>query len=262
MFDITPNLLMAIDEMYSDTRAKVVTVDGETEEFVIRAGVLQRDTLAPFLFVIVLDYVLRQAISGKEEELGCTVTPRRSRRIPGKVITDLDFADDIALLSNDLELAQRLLSNVEEECKRVGLHRNASKTKVLFCNTLSQNPLITSNGNILEQVHDFKYLGSWVSSTKHDIKVRKALAWKALNTMCKVWKSGISKGPKCRLFVATVESVLLYSCQTWSLTSTIERSVDGTYTRCSVQPWMSIGRAIHLTRFSMAPYHESPTRLH
>ena len=105
MYDIPPNLLRAIDEMYSDTRAKVVTVDGETEEFVIRAGVLQGDTLAPFLFVIVLDYVLRQAISGKEEELGFTVTPRRSRRIPGKVITDLDFADDIALLSNDLEQA-------------------------------------------------------------------------------------------------------------------------------------------------------------
>ena len=203
----------------------VVIPDGETEEFVIHAGVLQEDTLAPFLFVIVLDYILLQ-----DEELGFTVTPRRSRQIPGKAITDLDFADDIALLSNDLEQAQRLLSNVEEECKRVGLHLNASKTKVLSCNTLSQNPLATSNGNILEQVHDFKYLGSWVSSTEHDIKVRKALAWKALNTMSKVWKSGISKDLKRRLFVATVESVLLYSCKSWSLTSTLERSVDGTYT--------------------------------
>ena len=70
-----------------------------------------------------------------------------------------------------------------------------------------------------------------MSSTEHDIKVRKALAWKALNTMSRVWKSGISKGLKRRLFVATVESVLLYGCEAWSLTVNLERSVDGTYTR-------------------------------
>ena len=68
----------------------------------------------------------------------------------------------------------------------------------------------------MEEVQDFKYLGSWVSSTEHDIKVRKALAWKALNTMSRVWKSGISKDLKRRLFVATMESVLLYGCEAWS----------------------------------------------
>ena len=58
-----------------------------------------------------------------------------------------------------------------------------------------------------------------------------AKLWKALNTMSKVWKSCISDDLKRRLIVATVESVLLYGCETWSLSSTIERSVDGTYTR-------------------------------
>ena len=40
--------------------AKVVTPDGETEMFEIKVGVLQGDTLAPYLFIIVLDYALRR----------------------------------------------------------------------------------------------------------------------------------------------------------------------------------------------------------
>ena len=46
--------------MYENTRAKVISPDGETEMFEIKAGVLQGDTLAPYLFAIVLDYVMRK----------------------------------------------------------------------------------------------------------------------------------------------------------------------------------------------------------
>ena len=51
-----------------------------SEEFDITAGVLQGDTLAPFLFIIFLDYAIRQAITGREESLGFTIKPRRSSR--------------------------------------------------------------------------------------------------------------------------------------------------------------------------------------
>ena len=45
--------------------------DGDTELFEIKKGVLQGDTLAPFLFVIThIDYAMRQAIEWHEEELG------------------------------------------------------------------------------------------------------------------------------------------------------------------------------------------------
>ena len=73
-YGIPQRLLRAINAMYSGTRSKVVTPDGDTEEFEITAGVLQGDTLAPFIFVIVLDYVLRKAISGRESEFGFMLT--------------------------------------------------------------------------------------------------------------------------------------------------------------------------------------------
>ena len=64
-YGIPDQLTNAIADMYKSTMAKVITPDGETEVFEILAGVLQGDTLAPKLFVIVLDYALREAILGK-----------------------------------------------------------------------------------------------------------------------------------------------------------------------------------------------------
>ena len=36
---------------------------------------------------------------------------------------------------------------------------------------------------------------------------------------------------KRNFFAATVESILLYGCEAWTLTKTMEKSLDGTYTR-------------------------------
>ncbi|XP_072048771.1 uncharacterized protein [Amphiura filiformis] len=58
-------IVKAIEDTYQNTRTKVVTPDGETEEFNILAGVLQGDTLAPYLFITVLDYCMISAIDGR-----------------------------------------------------------------------------------------------------------------------------------------------------------------------------------------------------
>ena len=49
----------AIMILYRNTKTKVRTPDGNTDYFDIVAGILQRDTLAQYLFIICLDYVLR-----------------------------------------------------------------------------------------------------------------------------------------------------------------------------------------------------------
>ena len=190
-YGIPPNLLSAIEKMYTNTMAKVVSPDGETDMFEITAGVLQGDTLAPFLFIIVLDYALRRAVAGREEELGFTISRRKSRRHPKVVLTDLDFADDISLLSDEIEQAQDLLLSVEKECNKVGLGINAKKTKGLPFNIEDPTPLHTANGTEIEWVKDFKYLGSWMESTEKDLAIRKALSWQALNGMSRIWKSNM-----------------------------------------------------------------------
>ena len=130
-YDVPPNIHQAIGSMYTNTRARVMTPDGCSEEFDITTGVLQGDTLAPFLFIIVLDYALRQAIAGREESLGFTIKPRRASRHPAVMLTDLDYADDISVISRQVDHAQELLSRVEVKCAMVGLGLNAKKTEVI-----------------------------------------------------------------------------------------------------------------------------------
>jgi hypothetical protein len=84
--------------MYHNSRS-VVLVDGNvSEEFDVTSGVLQGDTLAPFLFIIVIDHVMKNAQSdhtNKKGEYGFLTNYRQSSRQPATTIQDLDFPDDI-----------------------------------------------------------------------------------------------------------------------------------------------------------------------
>ena len=230
-YGVPKTIVDAIGDTYSETRAKVLSPDGITDDFEITAGVLQGDTLAPYLFVIVLDYALRKAIDGKESELGLQISRRRSRRCPAKFVTDLDFADDIALISEEIQQAQSLLERVEGACREVGLKMNAKKTKVLQFNQKGQVNITSKDGAMLDVVDDFKYLGSMMISTVNDIKVRKAMAWRACNKIEKIWKTKLKRDLKIRLLTSTVEAILLYGSETWSLSKKQEKELDGCYTR-------------------------------
>ena len=52
--------------------------------------------MAPYLFVIVVDYLLRQSID-KLKSKRIDVMPSKTSREKDKYLTDLDYADDIAL---------------------------------------------------------------------------------------------------------------------------------------------------------------------
>ena len=95
----------------NNKKSKKLQLLGEIREirvFGIVAGVLQGDTSASFMFNFCLDYVLRTSIDLKKE-IGFTLTKERSRRYPAQTITDVDYTDDIALLTNTPVPAESLL---------------------------------------------------------------------------------------------------------------------------------------------------------
>ena len=69
--------------LYKNSKAILRSPDGDTDLFQIEAGVLQGDTLAPYLFIICLDYALRIS-ADKDNDLGITLTKRKSTRHPAK----------------------------------------------------------------------------------------------------------------------------------------------------------------------------------
>ncbi|KAL5255696.1 hypothetical protein ACHWQZ_G011057 [Mnemiopsis leidyi] len=196
-----------------------------------RTRVLQGDTLAPYLFIIVIDYIMTVTMEEFDSEPGFTIRPARSRRVGAEKLADLEFADDVALCSDTIEEAQVLLERLEAAANTVGLNMNTPKTKLMTVNGEESDKLTNSTGSEIEQVSDFIYLGSWVAASDKDFEVRKAKAWAACHKMKKVWSSGMRRNLKVRLFIATVESILLYGSETWTLTESMKKRVDGCYTR-------------------------------
>jgi hypothetical protein len=252
--------------LYKGAQAKVSTQYGLSDEPIdLSIGVLQGDTLAPYLFIIVIDYIMRTALKDKEH-LGFQLASSSSSNmlksnpksdhntrnktgsrtqsarfaeqiIPNRFLTDLEFADDITLLSTNLENIQQLLYAVEREALKVGLRINRDKTEYLVIGKLitsRKNQLLYSlNSSIpLQQVDDFKFLGSLLIDLKKEISIRIALAWKAATNLRRIWKNDLfTLKFKLNIFTAVVESALLYGAETWTLTDTLEKKLDGAYTR-------------------------------
>ena len=120
----------AIMMLYRNTKVKARSPDEDTDYFDIVAGILQGDTLALYLCIICLDYVLRTSID-KIKENAFKQTKERSRRYPAKTITDADYADDIALLANARAQAETLPHSLERVAAGIGLHVNAHKTEYM-----------------------------------------------------------------------------------------------------------------------------------
>ena len=137
LYGVPTQIIETIKILYTDTSATILTPDGETSSFPIKAGILQGDTLAP-LFIIVVDNVLRMSVD-QINGMGCQIQPRREPRSPAMYLTDADFADDIALISGCLENAQALLKSLESAANCVGLYLNETKTDYLFKSPSNSN---------------------------------------------------------------------------------------------------------------------------
>ena len=140
--------------LYRNTKEIVRSPDRDTDYFDIVAGVLQGDTLAPYLFIICLDNVLRTSIDNIREN-GFMLTKKRSRRYPAKTITDTDYADYIALLANTPNQAETLQHSLERAAAGIGLHVNAHKTEFMCFN--QKGVISTLDGTSLKLVDKFTY---------------------------------------------------------------------------------------------------------
>ena len=154
----------AIMMPYKHTKVKVRSQDVDIDYFDIVAGVQQGNTLAPYIFIFRLDYMLRTSIDLMKEN-SCKLTKERNRRYPAQTITDVDYTDDIALLANTLTETEPLLHSLERTAAGIGLDVNADKTERMCFDQTGDTS--TLDGSFLKLVDRFTYPGSNVSSTGH-----------------------------------------------------------------------------------------------
>ena len=95
----------------------------------------------------------------------------------------------------------------------------------------------TLEGTSLKLVDKFTYLGSSVSSTEKDIDTRLTKALTDMDKLSIMWKSDLSDKINRSFFQATVVSILMYGCTTWTLTKWLEKKRYGNYTRMLDKFW-------------------------
>ncbi|MEE4247398.1 MAG: reverse transcriptase domain-containing protein [Kangiellaceae bacterium] len=207
-----------IKNSYTGMTCRVIHGGQMTRPFEVRTGVRQGCLLSPFLFLLAIDYVMRGTTEGKRNGIQWT---------PWTQLDDLDFADDLALLSHSRQQMQNKTSDLAAMSARVGLNIHPDKTKVLKINTTSTEP-VTLEDKPLEEIESFTYLGSIINQqggTDADVKTRIGKARAAFITLRNIWKSRqITTRTKLRLFNSNVKSVLLYGAETWrTIKSTTNR---------------------------------------
>ena len=102
-------------------------------------------------------------------------------------------------------------------------------------NTSGINTEIAVNGQKLETVTSFKYLGSVITDegSKPEILSRIAQTTAALTRLKPVWNDrSISLSPKIRLMRSFVTSIFLYASESWTLTAELQRKIRAMETRC------------------------------
>ena len=112
---------------------------------------------------------------------------------------------------------------------------SAEKTKLITNNTSGINPEIKVNGQKLETVSSFKYLGSVIADEgfKPEILSRIAKTTAALTRLKPVWiDKSISLSFKIRLMRSLVASIFLYACESWTLTAELRRRIQAMEMRC------------------------------
>ena len=231
-YKVPQQLVSAIMAMYQGTRAAVATPDGLSDTFGTSSGVLQGDTLAPFLFVLVLDWVLRTALPSAED--GFLLRRRVGRRQPERRLSVLGYADDLALLSSTVEGAQRQLDRLVDVAASVGLVVNTQKTVVLCVPDDIEAVIVCrgADGQVAElpRSQQFVYLGGLVPDVREDLRRRRGLAWAAFRSVKAVLQSeALPDRQRAALFQAVVETVLLYNAETWTLTDALEKQIDAAH---------------------------------
>ena len=253
-YGLPKETIAAIMIFYRNTKMKVHSPDGDTDYFDIVAGVLQGNKLAPYLFIICLDYVLRTSID-KIKENGFKLTKKRSKKYPAKTITNANYTDDIVILANAPSQAETLLYSLERAAAGIGLYVKAHKMEYMCFNQTGN--ISTLNGSSLKLVDKFTYQGSSVSSTETDIDAWLTKAWTAINRLLVIWESDLTDKRKHNFFQAVIMLILLYGCSTWTLTKRMEKKLDGNYTKMLWAILKSPGGNIPQSSSCMATYHPS-----
>lgn len=216
-YGINGKIIQVIRNMYNNIKS-CVTCDGTLSEyFECNVGVRQGENLSPLLFALYVNDLQSYLV-----ERGCTplTIGDEQTRVMLKLLMLL-YADDTVILSDTAEGLQKALDVLSLYCTEWKLQVNSSKTKVIVFSKrkLRRYPVFLFEGEILDRVDCFKYLGvhfSYNGSFEVSKKTAIQQAQRAMYSLIgKARRLGLPIDIQLELFDSMVVPILLYGGEVW-----------------------------------------------
>lgn len=214
---VPAKLVRLIQLTHLDTNARVRVQNTLTDAFQVNQGLKQGDGLAPMLFNLALEAVIRKT------------SIQRNYTLVNKSAQVIGYADDINIVGRSVRAVKECYSEIKEAAKEVGLRINEEKTKVMLQARVNRPTLgnnLTIDEHKLEVVDHFAYLGSTVTNKNEELEEisrRILLGNKTFFAQRKLLKSrAIHRKTKFTLYKTLIRPVICYGSETWTLTQRIE----------------------------------------
>lgn len=217
-----PQKLIKLTQMcVNGSKSRVRIGSTVSSAFDINNGLKQGDALSPLLFNIALEKAIRAA--NIKVEMYTNDGPKLL----------LAFADDIDVMARSVLKVKEQFIKIEKETLKMGLAINETKTKYMYVSRQAQRDRIGQNVTIgdfnFERVNSFKYLGAVITADNditEEVKARIQSGNRCMYALDKTLRSKrISRRAKIRIYKSIIRPVVMYGCETWTLTKDSERKL-------------------------------------
>ena len=180
-YNIGSKLVRTIEHLYDNATSAVIFNSSIGDWFRTTVGVRQGCLLSPTLFNIFLERIMTDALRNHQGTVS----------IGGRTITKRRFADDIDGLAADEQELANLVERHEKTSTSYGMEISAENTKLMMNNTQGISTQVKVNGQRLETVQSFRYLGSINTGegSKPEILARIAQTTAALARLKPLWNN-------------------------------------------------------------------------
>ena len=225
-FGIEEKLVQIMKSLHSSASSAVLLNNNASNYFRTTVGVRQGCLLSPILFNLYLENIMRETLHNFKSTIS----------IGGPIISNLRFADDIDLMGGNNDELQELTDRLSNSAREYGMEISSEKSKVMVNSGDKITVQISMNGQQLEEVMAFKYLGATLTKdgrSTAEIKIRLAMATASMAKLNKIWSSkDVNFSTKIKLYKTLALSTQLYGCESWTLTADSTKRIQAFENEC------------------------------
>ncbi len=205
--EISEGYIKLLEDIYTEAAARIYIDKDVSQEININRGVRQGDPISPKIFTAVLEEGFKNT------------------SLEGEMLTDLRFADDVALITSAVNDLEAQIYEVNSKSKDIGLKMHKGKTKYMA--NFNTDDSITVEDQEISRVNEYKYLGQTVKmtdNTKDEVSTRIKAGWSSFGRYRGILgDKNIPMALRRKVYDQCVLPTINYGAETWTTTKLIEQ---------------------------------------